>query len=109
MFIDYIIEWWECGKGHILHIGSYDDLPSEVKISDEQIITIGGDRLYINDRLSDSNYKDFFEVSYDKGGEPCTIIFKRGKTKSVKVKTEFESVGKKGGYYLITTKVIACR
>lgn len=108
MFIDYIIELWECGKAHILHIGSLDDLPSEVEISDEQVITIGGDRLSINDNLSDTNYGDFFEVGYNKGGGPCTIIFKRGKTKSVKVKTGFESVGKKGGYYLIKTKVIAC-
>lgn len=108
MFIDYIIVLWECGKAHILHIGSLDDLPSEVEISDKQVITIGGERLYINYNLSDSDYGDFFEVGYNKGGGPCTIIFKKGKTKSVKVKTGFESVGKKGGYYLIKTKVIAC-
>lgn len=107
MFLEYIIEWWEDGKAHILHLYSIDDCLSDVDIDDDQIITIGADRLYINENLTDKDYADFFEVTYE-NGNPSKIAFKRGRAKSVKVKTGFESVGKRG-FHLTVTKVIGCK
>ena len=107
MFITYIIQWWDdCGKAHMLHIDSLDHCVSEVDVEEEEpAIIICSHRLSINKNLSSTDYTDFFEVIYD-NGYISKIVFKMGKSR-VKIRHEYESVGKRAAYNITTTKVMA--